>query len=135
MTLETLVLAIRNGATLATLAATPILVGFLWNAVWGSPDQVTAATYGTFLLAWLAATGTVAALAYNVARTKGAEALKWFYSCKTCGNGVAIFSYRCIRCRTHFVPPPEARAFRNALLYGVGIFYGFLLLGAFVLRS
>lgn len=117
------VFVIRNGAILATLSAAPIVVGFLWNALWGTPQNVTGGMYAALFLAWLGATGVVAALTWNVMQTRGAGAVKWFYPCANCENGVAIISYRCLRCRAPFTPPPEANAFRNALLLGVGIFY------------
>ena len=130
--MQNLVLNLRNGALLATLAATPILVGFLWNAVWGEGDAVTTGTYTALILAWLGATGVVVASSFNALRE--GNTLAWFYPCTRCGNGVAIFSYRCLRCKTKFTPPPEASAFRNALLLGVGVFYATFALGAFLLN-
>lgn len=131
--MQNLVLNLRNGALLATLSATPILVGFLWNAVWGERNAVTMGTYTALILAWLAAAGVVAGMSLN-ARQSGAK-LDWFYPCTNCGNPVAIFSYRCMRCKTQFTPPPEANVFRNALLLGVGVFYATFALGAFVLHQ
>lgn len=128
-----MILALRNGALLATLAATPILIGYLWNALWGSPQNVTGGMYAALFLAWLAATGVVAALSWSVMQSHGADAVKWFYPCTRCGSRVAIISYRCIHCRTPFAPPPEASAFRHALLSGVGVFYALFGIGVFTL--
>ncbi len=131
--MASLVLNLRNGALLATLAATPILVGFLWNAIWGETRAVTTGTYTALILAWFAATGVVAAISFNAQRD--GSKLDWFYPCSKCGRGVAIFAQRCINCKTHFTSPPEARAFRNALLLGVAVFYATFTLGAFLFRQ
>lgn len=128
-----IILALRNGALLATLAATPILVGYLWNALWGSQESITGGMYAALILAWLAATGVVAVLSWNVMQTHGADAVKWFYPCARCGSRVALISYRCMHCRAEFTPPPEASAFRNALLSGVGVFYALFGIGVFTL--
>ena len=130
--MPSLILNLRNGALLATLAATPILVGFLWNAFWGERDAVTTGTYTALFFAWLGATGVVAASSHHALRD--GKNLDWFYPCQKCGNRVAIVSYRCMRCKTRFTPPPEANAFRNALLLGVGVFYATFALGAFLLN-
>lgn len=131
--MQQLVLNLRNGAVLATLAATPILVGFLWNAVWGAGEGVTVGTYTALLLAWLAALGVVAGISYSAHRD--GSTFDWFYPCTRCKKSVAIFSYRCMRCKTPFRPPPQAHAFRNALLLGAGVFYATFTLGAFLLRQ
>jgi DNA-directed RNA polymerase subunit RPC12/RpoP len=132
--LSAILLCIRHGAVLATLAAVPPLVGIGLNAVWRAPSQVTIGTYGALAVAWLASMGVVAGLTFHTPDTRGTGAARWFYKCKTCGNRVAIFSYRCIHCRTPFHAPPEANAFRSALLYGVGVFYGFFAVGTYLLR-
>ncbi len=128
-----ILLAFRNGALLATVAAAPILIGFLWNAVWGLRQNVTTGMYAVLFAAWLAASGVVAALTWNVRQTHGANAVKWFYPCARCESRVALISYRCMHCRAPFTPPPEASAFRNALLSGVGVFYALFGIGVFVL--
>ncbi len=130
--MQSLILNLRNGAVLATLAATPILVGFMWDAVWGESRGVTSGTYSALILAWVAAVGVVGAVSFNAQRD--GKNLAWFYPCERCGNNVAIISYRCMRCKSKFTPPSEANAFRNALLFGVGIFYATFTLGAFLLN-
>lgn len=129
--MQRLILPLRNGAILATLAASPIVIGFLWNAAWGERGAVTASTYAAMVFAWIAATGVVAATALN-AQSDG-NTIAWFYPCTRCGNRVAIISYRCLHCKSKFTPPPEANAFRNALLLGVAVFYGTFTIGVFLL--
>lgn len=131
--MQNLGLNLRNGALLASLAATPILVGFLWNALWGAHDVITTGTYTALVLAWLAAAGVVAASSFNALRD--GNRLAWYYPCARCGNRVAIFSYHCMHCKTAFTPPPQANAFRNALLLGVAVFYATFALGAFLLKG
>lgn len=130
--MHTLVLNLRNGAILATLAATPILVGVMWDILWGRSRGVSLGTYTALLLAWFAATAVVAAVSFNALRDE--KKLDWFYPCSQCGSGVAVFSRRCMRCKTHFTPPPEANAFRSALLLGIAVFYATFTLGAFLLN-
>lgn len=131
--MQSLVLYVRNGAILATLAATPLLVGFFWNAVWGSTHMETIGTYGALIFAWLAATGLVTALAFRTGRD--GNNLSWFYPCGRCKRGVAIFAYRCMHCKQTFAPPSEAGAFRNALLLGVAVFYATFIIAAFLARQ
>jgi len=132
MSLQTLALNLRNGAILATLCTIPILVGFVWNAVWGESDRVSLGTYAALLLAWLAAAGVVAGL--SIGAQRAGSNLSWSYPCPTCKHRVYLIQYHCPNCGTAFMAPPEAIAFRNALLFGVTVFYATFALGAFVLR-
>jgi hypothetical protein len=132
MSLQALVLNLRNGAILATLSAIPVIVGFVWNAVWGESERVSWGTYTALLLAWLGAAGVVAGISISALR-EGSN-LSWSYPCPTCKHRVYLIQYHCSNCGAAFTAPPAAIAFRNALLLGVTVFYATFGLAAFVLR-
>lgn len=130
--MQTLVMPLRNGAIIATLAAIPILVGFAWSAAWGEARGVSAGTFVALALAWLAGTGVVTGLSLNAVRD--GQNVAWAYPCTNCKQPVYLFQFHCTRCNTAFVAPPEANAFRNALLLGVSVVYVTFTLGTFVLH-
>lgn len=130
--MPTLLLNLRNGALLASLATIPVLVGFVWNALVGEEIGATPRALGVILFAWIAAAAAVAAFSSSAARD--GNKLDWFYPCTNCKQRVAIFSYRCTHCKTRFVPPPEAIAFRNTLIAGLAVFYAIFLIGGILMR-
>lgn len=128
-----ILVSLRNGVVLAMLAASPMLVGFAWNAVWGKPNSISTATVTALWFAGLACAAVVAILSFLVLRE--GKTLAWFVSCPRCGSNVAIISFRCMRCRQRFEMPPEGRVFRNILLLGVGVLYATFVLGALLLHQ
>ncbi len=128
--MQVLTLHLRNGAILATLCAVPILFSVVWNIAWGESRGISTGTTVALLLAWLAAGGVVAGMTFHLA----SNTLKWSYPCTNCTQPVYLVQYHCSNCGTQFAAPPEAYAFRNALLMGVTVFYATFGLGAFLLR-
>jgi hypothetical protein len=124
--------SIRNGAVLATLAATPILIGLIFELLWGQSNTISTGTSTALVLAWAAGTAVVAIRSHSAAQD--GETTAWFYPCSRCGRRVALISYRCIYCKTKFTPPPAAADFRNTLLMGVAVFYAAFTLGAYLLN-
>jgi DNA-directed RNA polymerase subunit RPC12/RpoP len=127
-----LVFHLRNGAILATLTSIPVLVGLVWSLAWGETRGVSTGTIVALLLAWLAATGVVTALSFNIVGAQ--NEIAWSYPCTNCQRPVYLFQYHCSNCGTQFAAPPQAYAFRNALLFGIAVFYATFGLGAFLLR-
>ncbi len=124
---------LKHGLTLASLAAVPVIIGWLFFA-----EQLGAANRQHDLLvlgsAWAASVVSVALGAAYLGKRRGAENLRWFWPCQNCQKPRFIAAYRCSQCRSAAPLPPASRPFQNLLRAGLAMFYLILWLMPFLLK-
>jgi len=125
--------ALKHGLTLASLAAVPVIIGWLCFA-----EQIDTANRQHDLLvlgsAWAAAAVSVALGAAYLGKQEGAQNLRWFWPCQNCQKPRFIAANRCSQCRSTAPLPPASRPFQNLLRAGLAMFHLFFWLMPFLLK-